>query len=103
MLPMPFPISVELMHHTLINIPNLFLKHWTGKIKPAPTDHVHNWPWVVLKGVVWREHGARIAKATQYFPGNFHWTPRGPAKKWNSGYTANEKNLYFFGLRPGHF
>jgi hypothetical protein len=103
MLPIPLCFSVDLMHLLFINIPELLVSLWQGKIKCEVTDDKTTWDWVTLIGPVWKTHGQLVADSTPYFPSSFHRPPRNPAEKISSGYKATEYFLYIFGLGPGFF
>ena len=64
------------------------------------TDNRASWPWAVLKGDTWKQHGQQVASMHPYIPESFDATPRNPAEKINSGYKAWEFLLYVFGLGP---
>jgi hypothetical protein len=93
----------DIMHLPTLNAPDLFLPLWRGTFECDETDNKNTWDWVVLKGVVWKAHGKRVADATSYLPGSFDRPPRNPAEKISSGYKAWEFLLYFYGLGPGFF
>jgi len=91
----------DLMHLISLNITDLLLSLWRGTMDCDPTDDKKNWPWRVLKGTVWKEHGKRVAEATKYLPGSFDRPPRNPVNKISSGYKAWEFLTYVYGLGPG--
>lgn len=87
--------------HLILNLADLFMKLWRGKMECGETDSRQNWPWAVLTGETWTTHGRDVANATPYLPGSFDRPPRNPAEKINSGYKCWEWLLYLFGLGPG--
>jgi hypothetical protein len=91
----------DLMHQPVINLTALMFDLWCGRKGCRKADPDGVWDWAVLKGVVWKDHGADVANAAKYFPRSFDRTPRNPAEKISSGYKAWEFLLYFYGLGPG--
>ncbi|KIM73760.1 hypothetical protein PILCRDRAFT_80789 [Piloderma croceum F 1598] len=91
------------MHLVALNLPDLLLSLWRGTIDCDKTDNHDSWDWAVLKGDVWKTHGAAVAAMTPYLPGSFDRPPRNPAEKINSGFKAWEFLIYVFGLGPGLF
>ncbi|KAF9017470.1 hypothetical protein BDZ89DRAFT_937108, partial [Hymenopellis radicata] len=89
--------------HIVLNLADLFLNLWRGKFACGETDSRTSWYWAVLKGDVWKKHGADVARCTPYLPGSFDRPPRNPAEKINSGYKAWEYLLYLFALGPALF
>lgn len=92
------------MHHTALNIPDLFLPLWRAKVKKRSAAEMATWRFATLRDDdVWKEHGKIVESYTRYWPGSFDRTPRNPAEKLNSGYKAWEFMLYFYGIGPGVF
>ncbi|KZT31523.1 hypothetical protein SISSUDRAFT_995013 [Sistotremastrum suecicum HHB10207 ss-3] len=88
------------MHLISLNIPDIFLKLWRGQLACAHTDNINDWPWRIMVGEKWKEHGALVAAAHPYLPGSFDRTPRNPAFKVSSGYKAWEFLIWFYCLGP---
>jgi hypothetical protein len=96
--PQGFPS--DLMHY-ILNIGDLLSRLWTGKLdKVYPPDSVDTWPWRVLVGDAWKQHGAAVAHSHHYLPDKFDCVPRNPVEKINSGYKAKEWQHWLFGLGP---
>ncbi|KAJ7362561.1 hypothetical protein DFH08DRAFT_910784 [Mycena albidolilacea] len=96
----PGVFPADLMHY-ILNIGDLLSGLWTGKLdKIYPPDNVDTWPWRVLVGDRWTQHGEAVAHAHHFFPDNFDRVPRNPAEKINSGYKAKEWQHWLFGLGP---
>ena len=97
--PACFPLDI--MHLASLNIPDLFLSLWCGQ-PLASTDRADNsgWPWAVLKGKDWEEHGKHVEDLHPWFPGSFDRVPRNIASKLMSGYKAWEFTGYFYGEGP---
>ncbi len=96
-IPVCFPI--DLMHLVALNVPQLLLSLYRGKL-PGNKKDKESWTWAVLQGDVWTSHGALVAKAAPYLPGSFDKAPRNPAEKISSGYKAWEYLIYVYGLCP---
>lgn len=90
----------DVMHLGSFNLADLLLSLWRGQLDSERTDPVSTWPWAVLKGTTWEQHGKAVAAATPYLPGSFDRPPRNIAEKINSGYKAWEWLLYLYGLAP---
>lgn len=99
--PQCFPLDI--MHLISLNIPDLIINLWRGLLHCDKSDDKETWDWAVLKGEVWRRHGALVAATTAYLPGSFDRPPRNPAEKISSGYKAREFLLYLFCLGPAIF
>jgi hypothetical protein len=99
-LPLPSGFPADLMHLLTLNLGDLLIPLWRGLFTCAETDNIQTWDWAVLKGDVWTDHGAAVARATPYIPGSFDRPPRNPAEKISSGYKAREWLGYLFGLAP---
>jgi hypothetical protein len=93
----------DIMHQPVINLTALMLDLWCDRDGCRKGDPDGIWPWAVLRGEVWKAHGAAVARAASYFPRSFDRTPRNPAEKISSGYKAWELLLYVYGLGPGLF
>lgn len=87
-LPIPGCFGSDIMHLVSLNMPDLLLSLWRGTIDCEKTDDCNTWDWAVLKGDVWKTHGATVADTTPYLPGSFDCPPRNPADKINSGYKS---------------
>lgn len=92
------------MHHTHLNIPDLLLPLWRGKMKKRTAAEVDTWNFATLRNnAAWKRHGEYIASCAPYWPASFDRVPRNPAEKLNSGYKAWEFGLYLFGIGPAAF
>ena len=91
------------MHQPVINLMALMLELWWKRDGCRKGDPHGTWLWAVLRGAIWKSHGAAVARAASDFPRSFDRTPRNPAEKLSSGYKAWELLLYFYGLGPGLF
>jgi hypothetical protein len=99
----PLCFGSDIMHLESLNIPDLLIPLWRGTFDCDKNDSRSDWPWAVLHGQKWEEHGRDVAAATPYLPGSFDRPPRNPAEKISSGYKAWEFLLYLYGLGPGVF
>ncbi|KAG6852239.1 hypothetical protein C0991_001710 [Blastosporella zonata] len=98
-IPNMFPVDIM---HLVLNLADLLISLWRGKIDCSKEDRVASWPWAVLVDQAWQIHGRDIAGATPFLPGSFDRPPRNPAEKINSGYKAWEFLLYIFAIGPGY-
>ncbi|KZT69500.1 hypothetical protein DAEQUDRAFT_756881 [Daedalea quercina L-15889] len=97
---MPRCCGIDLMHLAALNLTELLLDLWRGKLDCDKEDNRSTWDWAVLQGDVWKEHGALVAGMKKYLPGSFDRPPRDPSEKISSGYKAQEFLTYVFGLGP---
>ena len=67
----PASIAADIMHLFSLNTTDLKLGLWRGTIDCDPRDDKRTWDWAVLTGNTWKEHGERVADATQYLPSSF--------------------------------
>ncbi|EIW78817.1 hypothetical protein CONPUDRAFT_59151 [Coniophora puteana RWD-64-598 SS2] len=98
----PENFTSELMHYTGANMPSLWVNLWRGsKTLVHATDDVNTWGWAVLQGDTWVAHGALVVAAHEHIPSSHGKLPRNPEQAWNSGYKAQENNVWIYGLCPG--
>jgi hypothetical protein len=104
-LPVPRNLTMDIMHLTMLNDPNLLVKLFTGKMDVYEPDDRDTWDWAVFycNKHLWEGHRETVAQATPYIPSLFGCAPQDPAKKINSGYKAWEYQLYVYGLGPALF
>ena len=93
----------DLMHHTVLNLPDLFFDLVCKRRDLRKHDKYSDWPWAVLTGDVWVEHGKVVADAGRFLPRSFDRVPRNPQEKISSGYKAWEFLVYMYILGPGLF
>jgi len=98
-LPTCFP--GDLMHQPVINLAALLLDLWCARPDACDADRKSPWPWAVLTGDVWLEHGKVVAEAASHLPTSFGRQPRNPQEKVSSGYKAWEFLNYLYGEGPG--
>ncbi len=104
-LPVPNIFTLDIMHLTVLNDPDLLLKLFTGKINAYELDDKSTWDWAVFyrKNTLWNAHGETVVRAVPFIPSSFGRAPRDPAKKLNTGYKAWEFQQYLYGLGPTLF
>jgi hypothetical protein len=104
-IPVPSVFTMDIMHLTVLNEPDLFLKLFTGKLDVYDPDDRDTWDWALFykNTALWAAHGETVTRAVPYIPSSFGRAPRDPAKKINSGYKAWEYQQYFYGLGPTLF
>ena len=102
-LPLPTCFPGDLMHQPLINLAALLLNLWCARPAARDYDWSGAWPWAVLTGDTWKNHGRVVSQATKYLPTSFGRPPRNPQEKVSSGYKAWEFLNYIYGEGPGVF
>ena len=104
-LPVPNIFTMDIMHLSALNDPDLFMKLFTGKLDVYEPDDRETWDWAIFykDNKLWNAHGSTIPLAVPFIPSSFGRAPRDPAKKMNSGYKAWEYQQYLFGLGPTLF
>ena len=101
-IPVPNVFIMDIMHLTMLNDPDLFLKLFTGKLDVYEPDDRSTWDWAIFyrNNDLWKAHGETVVRAVPYIPSSFGRAPRDPAKKLNTGYKAWEFQQYIYGLGP---
>ena len=102
-LPLPTCFAGDIMHQPLINLTALLLDLWCARPAARDYDRTTDWPWAVLTGDVWVQHGQAVSQASKYLPTSFGRVPRNPQEKISSGYKAWELLYYIYGEGPGLF
>ena len=77
----PICFAPDIMHLISLNVTDLLLDLWRGKIPVWALDNKATWDWAVLQGDTWEEHGKSVAGATPYIPGSFDRPPCNPAER----------------------
>ncbi|KAI0348780.1 hypothetical protein OH77DRAFT_1554387, partial [Trametes cingulata] len=98
--PSPLGSSIDLMHLTDLNMPDLLISIWRGVIKGSTATSAKTWPFAVLQGTAWTAHGVQVQLAMSYLPGFFDRAPRNIAEKISSGYKAAEYHTYLWNYAP---
>src|SRR6266702_4656476 len=103
--PVPSVFMMDIMHLSVLNDPDLFLKLFTGKLDVYAPDDRSTWDWAIFyqNPALWSAHGETVSMAVPFIPSSFGRAPRDPAKKINSGYKAWEFQQYIYGLGPALF
>jgi len=101
MLRLPKSAGSDIMHLGALNLSDLMISLWRGTMDCTHPDDKAKWPWHVLQGSIWQDHGKAVADALYYLPSSFERPPRNIAEKITSGYKAWEFLLYLYGLGPG--
>ena len=104
-LPVPSIFTMDIMHLSVLNDPDLFMKLFTGKLDVYEPDNRDTWDWAIFykNTALWNAHGSTVSLSVPFIPSSFGRAPRDPAKRMNSGYKAWEYQQYLFGLGPTHF
>jgi Transposase family tnp2 len=101
-LPVPSLFTMDIMHLSVLNDPDLFIKLFTGKLDVYEPDDRATWDWAIFyrNPTLWSAHGDTVNKSIPFIPSCFGRAPRDPSKKINSGYKAWEFQIYVYGLCP---
>lgn len=91
---------MDLMHLSVLNEPNLFVKLFTGRLDCYELNDQSTWDWAVFyqNHVLWSAHGETVTRAIPYIPSSFGQAPQDPAKSINSGYREWEHQQYMYRL-----
>jgi len=81
---------MDIVHLTVLNEPDLFLKLFTAKLDVGDDDDREAWDWVVFyqDTPLWNVHGVTVVQTVPYIPSSFGRAPRDPSKEINLGYKA---------------
>ena len=101
----PNVFTMDIMHLTVLNDPELFIKLFTGRLNVYEPDDRSTWDWAIFykNDRLWKAHGETVVRAVPFIPSSFGRAPRDPAKKLNTGYKAWEFQQYIYGLGPTLF
>ena len=101
-LSVPSLFTMDIMHLSVLNDPDLFLKLFTGKLDVYEPDDRAEWDWAIFyrKPKLWSTHGETVPRSVPFIPSSFGRAPRDPSKRLNSGYKAWEFQIYVYGLCP---
>jgi hypothetical protein len=72
-LPVPSMFTMDIMHLTALNDPDLVLKLFTGKLDVFEPDDRSTWDWAIFykNNALWNAHGETVARAVPYIPSSF--------------------------------
>ena len=92
----PSVFTMDIVHLTVLNEPDLFLKLFTGKLDVGDGDDREAWDWAVFyqNTPLWNAHGVTVAQTVPYIPSSFGRAPHDPSKKINLGYKAWKYQQY---------
>ena len=74
-LKLPTCFAGDLMHQPVINLAALLFDLWCARPGLRSYDSSSPWPWAVLTGDVWDDHGKVVASAARHLPTSFGRTP----------------------------
>ena len=74
-LELPACFAGDLMHQLLINLAGLLLDLWCTRPTARDFDRSSQWPWAVLTGDIWENHGKVVEDAARYLPTSFECAP----------------------------
>ena len=92
--------TMDIMHLSILDDPDLFIKLLTGKLNVYEPDNRAEWDWAIFycRPKLWSAHGETIPNLVPFIPSLFGHAPRDPSKKLNSGYKAWEFQIYVYEL-----
>ncbi|KAH9165645.1 hypothetical protein EDB89DRAFT_1858108 [Lactarius sanguifluus] len=73
----PSIFTMDIMHLSVLNDPDLFIKLFTGKLNCYAPDDRSSWDWAVFyrNQALWTGHGETVTRAVPYMPSSFRWAP----------------------------
>lgn len=100
----PLPVlslfTMDIMHLSVLNNLDLFIKLFTGKLDVYEPDNRASWDWAIFyhQAKLWSTRGETVTKSVPFIPSCFGRAPQDPSKKLNSGFKAWGFQLYVYGL-----
>ena len=72
-LPVPSLFTMDIMHLSVLNDPNLFIKLFTGKLDVYEPDNRADWDWAIFyrRPKLWTAHGETISCLVPFIPSSF--------------------------------
>ena len=76
-LPVPSLFTMDIMHLSVLNNPDLFLKLFTRKLDVYKPDDRANWDWAIFycKPQLWSTHGETVPRSVPFIPLSFRHAP----------------------------
>jgi hypothetical protein len=76
-LAVPSLFTMDIMHLSVLNEPDLFFKLFTGKINIYQPDNRADWDWAIFypKPALWSAHGETIPRSVPFIPSSFGCAP----------------------------
>ena len=76
-LPVPSIFTMDIMHLSVLNEPDLFLKLFTGKLDVYEPDDRKKWDWAIFycRPRLWSAHGETVPMSVPYIPSSFGRAP----------------------------
>jgi len=90
---LPKSTGSDIMHLGALNLSDLMISLWRGTMDCTRPDSKANWPWLVLQGDIWQQHGKAVADALYYLPSSFECPPHNIAEKITSGVENSHSNV----------
>ena len=77
-LPVPSLFTLDIMHLSVLNDPNLFIKLFTGKLNVYEPDDRADWDWAIFyrRPSLWNAHGDTVTRSVQFIPSSFGCAPQ---------------------------
>ena len=76
-LPVPSLFTMDIMHLSVLNDPDLFIKLFTGKLDVYEPDDRADWDWAIFhrKPKFWSAHGQTVPNSVPFIPSSFGRAP----------------------------
>jgi hypothetical protein len=76
-IPVPSLFTMDIMHLSVLNSPNIFIKLFTGKLDVYEPDDRANWDWAIFyhKPKLWSAHGKTVPRSVLFIQPSFWHVP----------------------------
>jgi hypothetical protein len=76
-LPIPSLFTMDIMHLSVLNDPDLFIKLFTGKLNVYKPDERDDWDWAIFyrRLLLWSSHGKTVHRSIPFIPSSFGHAP----------------------------
>ena len=77
LLPVPSLFTMDIMHLSVLNNPNLFIKLFTGELNVYEPDDKADWDWAIFycRLSLWNTHSETIMQSVLFIPLSFECVP----------------------------
>jgi hypothetical protein len=76
-LPVPSLFTMDIMHLSVLNDPDLFVKLFTGKLDVYEPDDREDWDWAIFycRPRLWSTHSETVPRSVPFIPSSFRHAP----------------------------
>ena len=73
----PNIFTMDIMHLTVLNNPDLFVKLFTGRINAYEPDDKTTWDWAIFykNDMLWKAHGGTVVRVVPFILSSFGRAP----------------------------